>query len=132
MNRIITLIGLIYFATVLDAQSQDKKEEYGIHDNLHYVANYLEEEQDELDIMYHYDLCLCPKWVIIKTGEKIWIEGDLPNNSNYDYKDKKVTIKGKFYKYPGITPDVHSFNYLKSKDIPNARIFKLMPNLKVY
>jgi hypothetical protein len=136
MKKPFLLILIIVVTEISFGQTSDvyptqnnSKEFQGNHDNLHYLANYLEPKLDTLEIRYSYDLCLCPKWNINGTNEKIWIESSrdsvLTNYSDRELNQTKVKVIGQFYKYKGVPLGLYDFGYLKEKSVPNARIFKI-------
>ncbi len=137
----LTLIGL--FLTSCNNQKNEndiesdqagKKEINGQHNNLHYLSNYFEQNIDTIVIQYRYNLCLCPKWYIEDTNEPIWLESmqinEFTNNSNREIDGKKIKVIGRFYKYKGVPLNLHDYQYLSEKNIPNARIFKIEIKLR--
>ena len=104
-------------------------------DNLHYLANDFEENNDTIVIQYRYDLCLCPKWYVEGTNEPIWLESrkyrEFTNYSENELSQKKMKVIGRFYKYPGIPIDLYDKNYLSGKSVPNARIFRIEKKTKM-
>lgn len=109
-----------------------QKEQYGEHDNLHYISNYLEETIDTIIIQYRFDLCLCPKWYIRESNEPIWIESNDDRHTNYSKREldsKNITVVGYFYKYKAVPLHLYNFDYLSEKSVPNARIFKIEKEL---
>ena len=107
-----------------------KKEMDGIHDNVHFLANYLRNEMDTIIVYYSFDMCLCPKWRVTSTNELVWIEGAHSaqswNRSERDRDNDTLKMAGHFYKYEGIPVDLYDRQYLSGKYIPNARIFKVL------
>jgi hypothetical protein len=137
----LTLIGL--FLTSCNNQKNEndiesdqagKKEINGQLNNLHYLSNYFEQNIDTIVIQYRYNLCLCPKWYIEDTNEPIWLESmqinEFTNNSNREIDGKKIKVIGRFYKYKGVPLNLHDYQYLSEKNIPNARIFKIEIKLR--